>query len=49
MGFREALRDSASLRAQYGALKSSLAAVHGADRAACTAAKAGFVERVLRG
>lgn len=47
--FREALRDSASLRAQYAALKSSLAAVHGADRAAYTAAKAGFVQRVLRG
>ncbi|MEW9265763.1 GrpB family protein [Kineococcus endophyticus] len=49
LGFREALRGSASLRAEYTALKSALAAAHGADRAAYTAAKAGFVERVLRG
>lgn len=47
--FRDALRESAALRADYAALKHELAARFRDDREAYTAAKGEFVARVLRG
>jgi GrpB-like predicted nucleotidyltransferase (UPF0157 family) len=46
--FRDALRTDAGLAARYGALKHRLAATHGRDREAYTAAKATFVNELLR-
>lgn len=46
--FRDAMRASASLRAEYEALKVELAAKFADDRPAYTAAKAVFIQRVLR-
>jgi GrpB-like predicted nucleotidyltransferase (UPF0157 family) len=46
--FRDALRASASLRGEYAALKRGLASRHRDDREAYTAAKSGFVARVVR-
>lgn len=43
--FRDRLRASPELRAEYAALKRRLAAEHSSDREAYTAAKAGFVAR----
>ena len=46
--FREVMRASPELRAEYEALKIELAARHANDRPAYTAAKAEFIQRVLR-
>lgn len=46
--FRDALRASEKLRADYEALKVELAAKFAHDRPAYTAAKAEFIQRVLR-
>ncbi len=46
--FRDTMRASAALRAEYEALKLDLAARFAHDRPAYTAAKAGFIQRVLR-
>ncbi len=48
LAFRDALRRDAALAAQYGALKSELAARHRRDREAYTDAKAAFVRAVVR-
>jgi GrpB-like predicted nucleotidyltransferase (UPF0157 family) len=45
--FRDLLRADAALAAAYAALKVALARRYPADRASYTAAKAGFIERVL--
>lgn len=45
--FRWILRSNADLRSQYGRLKTDLAAALPDDRASYTAAKAGFIQRVL--
>jgi GrpB-like predicted nucleotidyltransferase (UPF0157 family) len=47
--FRDALRSSAPLRAEYAELKRSLATRFRGDREAYTAAKSEFVARVVRG
>jgi GrpB-like predicted nucleotidyltransferase (UPF0157 family) len=47
LAFRDALRASADLRDEYGALKLQLASKHRHDREAYTDAKAPFVSRVL--
>jgi len=47
--FRERLRASAALRAEYAALKRELAARHADDRFAYTEAKTHFVLKVLSG
>lgn len=47
LAFRDLLRSDAALRAGYQALKLRLAAVHAADKALYTAAKAPFIERAL--
>jgi GrpB-like predicted nucleotidyltransferase (UPF0157 family) len=47
LAFRDALRASPSLAAQYAALKRALAAQHSDDREAYSAAKQDFVEGVL--
>ncbi|MEW1958300.1 GrpB family protein [Kineococcus sp. NPDC059986] len=49
LAFRDALRGSDSLRSEYAALKTGLAAAHPGDRVGYAAAKAAFVARVLRG
>ena len=49
IGFRDALREDASLAAEYGELKRQLAARYPDDRSAYTDGKAGFVARVLAG
>lgn len=46
--FRDAMRASPSLRREYEVLKLDLAARFAADRPAYTAAKAEFIQRVLR-
>lgn len=46
--FRDAMRGSEPLRAEYEALKLDLAAKFANDRPAYTAAKAEFIQRVLR-
>lgn len=48
LAFRDALRMSPALAAEYGALKLELAAQHCADREAYTEAKAPFVASVVR-
>jgi GrpB-like predicted nucleotidyltransferase (UPF0157 family) len=48
LAFRDALRGDARLRRDYGSLKGRLAREFRTDREAYTAAKAEFVERVLR-
>jgi GrpB-like predicted nucleotidyltransferase (UPF0157 family) len=48
LAFRDALRASETLRAEYQALKRSLAQVHREDREAYTSAKGPFIERVLQ-
>lgn len=45
--FRDYLRSSPAAAAEYTALKVSLAAHHGSDREAYTAAKGGFVRSIL--
>ena len=47
--FRDALRADAALATAYAELKTALALDHAADRAAYTAGKAAFIERVLAG
>jgi GrpB-like predicted nucleotidyltransferase (UPF0157 family) len=47
--FRDRLRSSAELRAEYAALKQRLALEHHDDREAYTAAKSAFVRRVTAG
>ena len=47
IGFRDALRTSPDLCAEYEQLKRELAAAHACDVTAYTAAKRSFVERVL--
>jgi GrpB-like predicted nucleotidyltransferase (UPF0157 family) len=47
LGFRDALRSSAALRAGYGRLKRRLGALHPRDRAAYTEAKAAFIRAAL--
>lgn len=47
IGFRDALRDSTELRAEYERLKGVLAEAHPDDVDAYTSGKRGFVERVL--
>ena len=47
VAFRDALRADPDLRAEYNGLKRELAAAHPDERAAYTAAKSSFVERVL--
>jgi len=46
--FRDALRRSPTLRREYGTLKRRLARLYADNRAPYTAAKAEFVERVIR-
>lgn len=47
LGFRDALRADAGLRARYQQLKLQLAAAHADDKSAYTAAKAPFIRSVL--
>ena len=47
LAFRDALRSSAALRAEYQELKQRLARLHRCDREAYTDAKSPFVQRVL--
>lgn len=47
LGFRDALRGDAQLRARYQALKLQLAAQHADDKAAYTEAKGPFIREVL--
>jgi GrpB-like predicted nucleotidyltransferase (UPF0157 family) len=47
LAFRDALRSSRQLSEEYAGLKRALAAVHGNDKSAYTAAKAPFIARVL--
>lgn len=47
--FRDRLRSSAELRAEYAALKQRLAVEHHDDREAYTSAKSAFVRRVTAG
>jgi GrpB-like predicted nucleotidyltransferase (UPF0157 family) len=49
LAFRDALRGDPGLRQRYAELKQELAAQHGQDREAYTAAKSGFVRAVLSG
>lgn len=49
LAFREALRGRHDLRCQYAAFKRRLAALYPSDTAAYTAAKAEFIQRVLKG
>ena len=49
LAFRDALRSDPQLAQQYSELKHRLAVAHADDRAAYTAAKAPFIERVLAG
>ena len=48
LAFRDALRASAELRAQYAALKAALAVQHRQDREAYTQGKNSFIVTVLR-
>lgn len=45
--FRDALRASPELRDEYARLKAGLAAEFGHDRERYTAAKAGFIRRIV--
>jgi GrpB-like predicted nucleotidyltransferase (UPF0157 family) len=49
LAFRDALRKDAALRAEYQALKFSLAAEHRHDRETYTDAKSPFISRVVQG
>jgi GrpB-like predicted nucleotidyltransferase (UPF0157 family) len=49
IAFRDALRSDAQLARRYADLKGTLAAQHGDDREAYTAAKAAFIAAALRG
>ncbi len=48
LAFRDTLRASDALRAEYHTLKQSLAQIHREDREAYTSAKGPFIERVLQ-